>query len=719
MASGPGIRRAQIGELSPEAVRRQLERIVDSPVFNKSARLTAFLRFVVEQTLAGQGDTLKEQVIAVELYGRGNDFDSGVDPIVRVDARRLRDKLREYYAESNADSVIISLPKGCYVPMFDQIVASRVPTAPGAGTQPADQHVRVSALAGGVIAIALIAILVYNLRSPSAPSLLRPLASLPGVKGPPSLSPDGNFVAFSWSGPPDQPDRGIYIKSVDGEGLRRLTSGGFDPAWSPDGREIAFSRLGTNGGVFVISQLGGVERKIADSGSNAAWTPDSTTLLVRDREVANDPYSIFSISLKTLERRRVTRPTIPIGDWKCAVSPDGAKLAFIRSGIPGLSDVYLVPIAGGEPRRITDWNGALNGLAWTPDGQEIVYDVEETGGPRLWRISARVSAPGRGARLGESTGDAQAPSISRPAAGHPIRLAYQIRRQEAALRVFDLTQHDSAGVLNTPRLFQRSSRVETQGRVSPDGKLVAFLSNRDGANALWISDFDGSNLRRLTQTSPSGAFPDWSPDGKMIAFVNSPGGTSIKGVFVIRIDGGAPKRLTAESEIAGPPHWSVDGQWIYFMSRRGATFQIWKVTPNGEHPTQVTRNGGFEARESLDGKFLYYTDTRPPEASGRPSPVRLMRAPVDGGEEVVVLPQIWTFHWSVTEKGIYYLSPGSAAKPHQILRFESGHSEVAGELPGPLATLSGDAAVSRDGRWLLMTELDRNDTDLMLVDKFR
>ena len=637
---------------------------------------------------------------------------------MRVDARRLRDKLREYYAESDADSVIISLPKGSYVPVFGKSGAAPVRSAPGVGAQSAGRRARVSALAGSVVAIALIAVLIYSLRSPVAPSQLRPLASLPGVKGPPSLSPDGNFVAFTWSGPPDQPARGIYIKSVDGEDLRRLTSGGFDPAWSSDGREIAFSRLGSNGGVFVISQLGGTERKVADSGSNAAWTPDSGTLLVRDRESTHEPYGIFSISLKTLERRRVTRPTIPIGDWKCAVSPDGARLAFIRSGIPGLSDVYLVPIAGGETRRVTDWNGALNGLAWTPNGQEIVYDVEETAGPRLWRISARVSAPAHGVRIGESTGDAEVPSISRPAAGRPIRLAYQIRRQEAALRLFDLTQHDPAGVLNAPRLFQRSSRVDVQGRVSPDGKLVAFLSNRDGDNALWISAFDGLNLRRLTRTSPSGAFPDWSPDGKTIAFLNSPGGTGVKSVFVIRIDGGELKRLTPESEIAGPPHWSADGQWIYFMSRRSGAFQIWKTTPAGEHPTQVTRNGGFEAQESPDGKFIYYTDSAPPEASGRVTPVRLMRASVNGGEEVVVLPRIWTFHWSVTDKGIYYLSPGSGTRPHRILRFESGRSEVAGELPGPLATLSGDAAVSRDGRWLLITELDRNDIDLMLVDKF-
>ena len=117
MSSKPDASPEQEQDLTPAQVRLQLERIVHSPVLAKSTRLTAFLRYVVEQTLAGQGDTLKEQVLALELYGRTSDFDSGLDSIVRVDARRLRDRLREYYAESPGDPVIISLPKG-RAPMF-------------------------------------------------------------------------------------------------------------------------------------------------------------------------------------------------------------------------------------------------------------------------------------------------------------------------------------------------------------------------------------------------------------------------------------------------------------------------------------------------------------------------------------------------------------------------------------------------------------------------
>src|SRR5262245_8736056 len=116
----------QSHEPTPETVRLQFERIARSHIFSKSNRLTAFLRYVVAQTLAGQADSLKEPVIAMELYGRGSEFDSGLDPVVRVDARRLRDKLREYYAESPAELVIISLPKGSYVPVFEWGTAAPV-----------------------------------------------------------------------------------------------------------------------------------------------------------------------------------------------------------------------------------------------------------------------------------------------------------------------------------------------------------------------------------------------------------------------------------------------------------------------------------------------------------------------------------------------------------------------------------------------------------------
>ncbi len=97
-------------------VRSQLERMLASELFLRSPRLTSFLRFITEQALAGM--PLKEQVLGAELYEKGEAFDGASDPIVRVDARRLRDKLREYYFEFPNDPILISLPKGLYTPTF-------------------------------------------------------------------------------------------------------------------------------------------------------------------------------------------------------------------------------------------------------------------------------------------------------------------------------------------------------------------------------------------------------------------------------------------------------------------------------------------------------------------------------------------------------------------------------------------------------------------------
>jgi hypothetical protein len=105
--------------VSAGQVRAQLERILASDLFTRSERLSNFLHYIVDRTLEGNGHTLKEQVIAEDVFTRRN-FDSAADPIVRVEARRLRDKLREYYAGAERQPVIITVPKGSYVPSFER-----------------------------------------------------------------------------------------------------------------------------------------------------------------------------------------------------------------------------------------------------------------------------------------------------------------------------------------------------------------------------------------------------------------------------------------------------------------------------------------------------------------------------------------------------------------------------------------------------------------------
>src|SRR5689334_13901022 len=105
--------------MDPMRVREQLNRILASPAFVDAGRASSFLRFVVELALDGRTSEIKESVIAVEVLGRSASFDSKTDPIVRVEAGRLRDRLHDYYSRlGGADDLLISMPRGGYLPAF-------------------------------------------------------------------------------------------------------------------------------------------------------------------------------------------------------------------------------------------------------------------------------------------------------------------------------------------------------------------------------------------------------------------------------------------------------------------------------------------------------------------------------------------------------------------------------------------------------------------------
>src|SRR5205085_5079119 len=101
------------------SVRQQLEKILAHGLFTRSERMGRFLRLAVQRTLDGRGDELKEYLIGVEVFDRKPSYDPRIDPIVRVEARRLRAKLKAYYeSDGSSDELVIDLPKGAYTPKF-------------------------------------------------------------------------------------------------------------------------------------------------------------------------------------------------------------------------------------------------------------------------------------------------------------------------------------------------------------------------------------------------------------------------------------------------------------------------------------------------------------------------------------------------------------------------------------------------------------------------
>jgi hypothetical protein len=124
-----------------EQILDALQRILGNSDFIASDRNRRFLQYVVEKALAGHSDRLKGYTIAVEVFGRDATFDGQIDPLVRVEARRLRDSLERYYLTAGkADAVRISIPKGGYVPVFEQVIPAHVPSQPGMA-QPASDAI--------------------------------------------------------------------------------------------------------------------------------------------------------------------------------------------------------------------------------------------------------------------------------------------------------------------------------------------------------------------------------------------------------------------------------------------------------------------------------------------------------------------------------------------------------------------------------------------------
>lgn len=256
--------------------------------------MSRFLTFVVEETLAGKSGAIKESVIAVEVFEKSGQYDPHADSTVRTEAGKLRAKLSRYYeTQGQEDPIVISIPKGTYVPAFE----NRSPNGKGYySKRPADsawnsgykrRWAWILSVSGCIAAAAGLWFLTERARRHPSSFTPVPLTSYPGEELQPTFSPDGTRVAFTWNGQ-TRDNFDIYVKEVGADRPLRLTTDPakeFGPAWSPDGRSIAFGRLlnPLKSGIFAISSLGGRERKLAESRAPSvgwpqpfvAWTPDN------------------------------------------------------------------------------------------------------------------------------------------------------------------------------------------------------------------------------------------------------------------------------------------------------------------------------------------------------------------------------------------------------------------------------------------------------------
>jgi len=558
----------------------------------------------------------------------------------------------------------------------------------------------------------------HSLRIPMPTPRVVSLTTYPGTEVQPAFSPDGRQVAFSWNGE-KQDNVDIYVRLVGSGAPLRLTTDPMpdrSPIWSPDGTQIAFVRDGgEQAAVYLTPALGGQERKVADFRvvprlamtltPAISWSPDGKWLAVPELE-SGGTNGIFLIPAEQGEKRILISNPVSEGRfyWP-AFSPKGDFLACAVLTGERSCDLYVLELGGdympkGALRRLTRQGVVIEGLAWAPDGRSLVYSGSQGFGSDfyLWRVP--VSGGVEPERLELAGPGACYPAVSRTG----NKLAYS--RFDMHCGIWKFERGASA------QRFLSSTRSEYDAQFSPDGKRIAFSTDRSGRGSeLWVARMDGTNLVRLTE--PTGyrlGSPRWSPDGHWIAY-DAQGANGRFDVYVIDAAGGQPRCLTPRVSDENLPSWSRDGKWIYFASNRGGRYEVWREPAAGGEDVQITRGGGFEAFESCDGKTLYYTK----HTSTYTSP--LFARPVEGGEERQVLDSVFLLSFSIAENGIYHVVNRGTPFGFEIrfLDFATGKDHVL--YTSDLLPAQG-LTVSPDGRTILYSALAAYNADLMLVENF-
>jgi Tol biopolymer transport system component len=448
------------------------------------------------------------------------------------------------------------------------------------------------------------------------------------------------------------------------------------------------------------------------------WSPDGRFLAASDRGADGQSWGVFLISVETGEKRALTVTGNPrVIDRLPAFSPDGGALAFLRGSFAPEADLLVQPLTEDAtptvPSRLLLQGADLtsySSLFWMPGGGELVAGDQ------------RVSADGSRARPFRTGGrEVSDRAVNRPVDQVSLRGTRLVfSTPESLQRLFRV---DLAGSRErAPQAFLASTRGETHAAFSPDGRRVAFTSRRSGDGLVWVCNVDGSGCHELPHPSEFTGWassPAWSPDGRRIAF-DARVGDQLNvtfHVFVTAPEGGPLRQLTSSGTYDARPRYSRDGRWIYFTSTRGGDYQIWRMradAPEAE-AAQVTRQGGIEAEESPDGRYLYYAKRY------RPGLWRLsLREP--GAPEEKVLDIGGEGRWTLRPDGILVLI-GGLGKPPAVGFFDGATlpaSEVRA-LPSDWSFVQGGGAfaVSPDGQWAVVTVERIVESDLMLVEGFR
>jgi Tol biopolymer transport system component/DNA-binding winged helix-turn-helix (wHTH) protein len=681
----------------------------------KRIRVPAQSFQVLQMLLDHPGDLVTREQLRSLLWPSDTfvDFEHGLNATVN----RLRDALHD---SADRPRWIETLPRrgyrfiGTIEPPVEPVlplVAPAPPEAP-AQVQPLTRSWKTGAWVAG-ISLGVAAILVgYFLRPrPLVPTdTLNPVpfTSFPGIETAAAFSPDGSRIAFAWNGDPASGGKGfdLYVKVTGSETLLRLThhpSEWISSAWSPDGTQIAFHRLaGADTGLYVVPALGGPERKLRSThipyeiASQINWSPDGKWISFDDALPDRPGDRMFLLSTETLDVTPVPHnpECLHEGNLNFSLIPN----SFIYLCVRNLSEfeVYTLAGLGGASSPVTKITNFPAGFAWSSAGNRLVISELTERGPELTEYPLAGGSP----RHFLGVPEAIWPALS--AKGD--KLAYTVTANNSNIWQKDLFHPDIP-----PVKLISSTRQQIAAQFSPDGKHIAFRSNRGGPWNIWMQDLDGSNLVQIANLSEGANPPNWSPDGKKLAFDMRRLGHHE--IHIVDIDERVPRKLVTNVPEISSPTWSRDGKWIYFRSYETIGHKIYRCpATGGDASLLLTLPDGANSLESFDGNSLYF--------ARRVSNTGLGMLALNGASSASDVPGMPAIEdaneWTLVSGGIYFVP---SDKPKSLLFYDFSTKKTR-QVFSIEKNFAAGLSISPDGRYLLFSQIDEENSNIMLVDHF-
>ena len=586
---------------------------------------------------------------------------------------------------------------------------------------------RRNAIAVGVGVVVVAAIVgVFTLRSGPETPLFRvgrqtQVTRARGLEVDPALSPDGRTVSYSAG---TAGGMHLYVQQLGGGGTIELTEqlmgNHRSSRWSPDGAQLVYA---SQGAIFTIPVFGGTPRRVVGHSPgdpvgeppaggafhSPVWSPDGQQIAYVWQERApilafqRGPSDIYVLSLSGGEPRKVAAA---IEAHSLRWSPDGSMLAFVSGaslfvfgtslfGNVDPSSIWVVEPSGGEPVRVTSEDELNISPVWWPDGKHLLFVSNRDGSRDIYQVAiARSGEPPRTPiRL---TAGLNAHTIDVSADG--ARLTYSVFTHLANLWSLEIPSRGMISVGQAKPVTNETQVIEGAD-LSADGAWFAFDSNREGNQDIYRMPATGGEPQRLTTHPSDDYFPNWSPNGREIAFYSLRTGN--RDVFVMSADGGALQQLTDHPAQDRQPDWSPGGNAIVFASDRTGRHNLFLVTrePGTTEwggPEQLTTQGGFGPDWSPNGTEVVYVEG---ERVGSvwilslESHERRLLVPAEQGSP---LPQL--ARWSRDGNTVYYIAsmrgevhsiwsvPAWGGRPRLVARLD----DLAGRFAAAQFTLDGE-----------------------------